>query len=237
MSVFLEVRDFQTWYGQFPTEMTAKMTEHTQSTAKMSTAGAQLYPVFLKLEQRRVLVVGGGTVASSKLGALTEAGAVVTVVAPQIAPEIVATGARCIRRTFRSADLDGVWYVVAAAPPTVNRQVEHLARKRRLFVNAVDDAAHASSYLGGVVRKGGVTLAVSTTGRLPALAGLLREALDELLPEDIDRWVSAGQAARQLWRQNRVAHSDRRPLLLRVLCDLYGRVDHSVTPDAVPVGD
>ena len=60
---------------------------------------------------------------------------------------------------------------MAAAPPEVNREVAAAAEERRLFVNAVDDPAHASLYLGGVVRRGGVTAAISTDGRAPALAG------------------------------------------------------------------
>jgi uroporphyrin-III C-methyltransferase/precorrin-2 dehydrogenase/sirohydrochlorin ferrochelatase len=200
--------------------MAANMTEAPRETQQNSKE-PELYPVFLKLDQRRVLLVGGGQVASSKLPALLAAGANVTVVAPRISDAIVATGVHCVRRSFRPADLDGIWYVIAAAPAGVNRQVERFASRKRLFVNAVDDAAHASSYLGGVVRKGCVTLAVSTGGRLPALAGLLREALSELVPEDIDQWITAGQSARDVWKRDRVPHSERRPLLLRVLCDLY----------------
>ena len=68
----------------------------------------------------------------------------------------------------------------------VNRQVLAAAERRQLFVNAVDDPAHATAYLGGVVRRDGVTIAISTDGRAPALAGLLREALDAWLPADLD---------------------------------------------------
>src|SRR5512145_1782045 len=127
---------------------------------------AQLYPVFLSLVGRKVVVVGGGTVAEAKLGALLAAGADITVVAPSIAVDIAKLGLRCVRRPFKAADLDGAWYVVAAATPNVNRHVERVARKRRVFVNTVDDAERASAYLGGVVRKGDLTLAISTRGRL-----------------------------------------------------------------------
>ena len=137
-----------------------------------------LFPVFLKLAGRRVLVVGGGPVAASKLAALAAAGAVVHVVAPDVVPEIAALGVAIARREFVAADLDDAWFVVAAATPEVNRQVADAAESRHVFVNAVDDLASASAYLGGVVRKGGVTLAISTDGRAPALAGLLREGLE-----------------------------------------------------------
>ncbi len=67
---------------------------------------------------------------------------------------------------------------MAAAPPEVNRQVVVAAEARRVFVNAVDDPPNATAYLGGVVRRYGVIVAISTGGRAPALAGLMREALD-----------------------------------------------------------
>src|SRR6187549_316955 len=134
-----------------------------------------MYPVFLKLDGRRVLLVGGGPVAASKLDGLLEAGARVTVVAPEVRPEIERAGVDVQRRPFATSDLEGSWWVVAAAPPDVNRQVLEAAEARGVWVNAVDDPPNATAYLGGVVRKSDVTVAISTGGRAPALAGLLRE--------------------------------------------------------------
>src|SRR5262245_9572407 len=155
-----------------------------------------MFPAFLDLTGRKVVVVGGGPVAAGKIEALVAAGARVTVVAPDIRPEIEATGVEIVRREFVDADLDGAWWVVAAAPPGVNRRVRAAADARRIFVNAVDDPQHATAYLGGVVRRDGVTIAISTDGRAPALAGLLREALDGFLPREIDRWLEASDEAR-----------------------------------------
>jgi uroporphyrin-III C-methyltransferase/precorrin-2 dehydrogenase/sirohydrochlorin ferrochelatase len=180
-----------------------------------------LYPVFLKLTGRRVLLVGGGTVAAGKLDGLLAAGALVTVVAPEIAPELERTGVTLLRRPFAASDLDGVWWVVAAAPPHVNRDVQMAAESRRLFVNAVDDPAHATAYLGSIVRRDDITIALSTGGRAPALAGLLREALDAWLPHDIGMWMAAADEARRHWKENRVPMERRRPLLLETLNRLY----------------
>ena len=83
----------------------------------------ELFPTFLKLAGRPVLVVGGGPVAASKLASLLAAGAEVTVVAPDVVAEIERSGVRIERRAFAESDLDGAWFVVAAAPPEVNRQV------------------------------------------------------------------------------------------------------------------
>ena len=93
---------------------------------------------------------------------------------------------------FEPADLDGAWLVVAAATPEVNRQVAEVAETRRIFVNAVDDPANATAFLSGVVRRDGVTLAISTSGDAPALTALLREALDALLPRDLGELDVAG---------------------------------------------
>lgn len=180
-----------------------------------------LFPTFLKFGGRHVLVVGAGPVAASKLRGLLEAGARVTVVAPEMVAEIAAAPVERVRRGFEPADLDGVSFVVAAAPPDVNRQVAAAAHPRGLFVNAVDDLESASAYAGAVFRRAGVTVAISTDGEAPALAGLVREALEALLPDDLERWMDVSREARQGWLAERVPMEERRPLLLRALVDLY----------------
>lgn len=182
----------------------------------------RLYPAFLKLAGRRVLVVGGGPVAASKLRGLLDAGADVTVVAPAWVAEVAAADVTRVEREFQPSDLDGAWLVVAAAPPAVNRAVARAAETRRVFVNAVDDPPNASLYLGGVVRRAGVTFAVSTDGRAPALAGLLREGLDAVLPAaELERWLSEAARARERWRSERTPMEERRPALLDALVRLY----------------
>jgi siroheme synthase-like protein len=180
-----------------------------------------LFPAFLKLTGRRVLLVGGGRVAAGKLAGLLDAGARVTVVAPRVAEELERPGVRILRRPFEPCDLDGCWFVVAAATREVNRRVADAAETQHTFVNAVDDVEAASAYLGGVVRKGGATVAISTGGRAPALAGLLREALEKLLPEDLGEWLTSAESLRTRWREEDVPMEARRPLLLRALDELY----------------
>jgi len=184
-----------------------------------------LYPLFLKLAGRRVLVVGGGPVALGKVRALLEAGAVVTVVAPQIQPELEALEKKgnisIALRSFEQSDVEGSWLVVAAAPPAVNRSVAAAAESLRLFVLAVDDTSAASAYGAGTLRRGGVTVAVSTNGRAPALAGLLREGLEAVLPDDLEAWTAEAERQRQAWHAARVPMTERRPLLLEALNRLY----------------
>jgi uroporphyrin-III C-methyltransferase/precorrin-2 dehydrogenase/sirohydrochlorin ferrochelatase len=186
---------------------------------------AALYPVFLKLDGLPVVVVGGGNVAASKLDGLIAAGARVTVVAPQISNAVRARAGELVtilEQPFREAHLAGARWVVAAATPEVNRDVAAASAARGLFVNAVDDKAAATAYLGGVVRRGPVEIAISTGGIAPALAGLLREALDALLPHDLDRWIDVANLARRDWKASQVPMPERRPLLLRALDKLYG---------------
>jgi uroporphyrin-III C-methyltransferase / precorrin-2 dehydrogenase / sirohydrochlorin ferrochelatase len=191
-----------------------------------------LFPVFLKLERRRVLLVGGGRVAAGKVRALVEAGADVTVVAPAVREEIAAAPVSVRARRFTPTDLDGTWYVVAAAPREVNVEVAREAHARGVFVNAVDDPENASAYAGAIVRRAGVTIAISTGGDAPALAGLLREALEALLPDDLDGWMECAREARRRWLAGAVPLEARRPLLLDALAELYERrADRAPRPE------
>lgn len=180
-----------------------------------------MYPAFLNLRSRRVVVVGGGRVAAGKIDALLAAGADVIVVAPEIRPDIESRNVTLVRRPFQESDLDGAWWVVSAATHEVNREVLQAAESRHVFVNAVDDPANATAYAGGIVRRDGVTIAISTDGRAPALAGLLREALDGWLPRDLDAWMAAADEARKAWRDQGVPMEERRPRLLEALNRLY----------------
>ena len=184
-------------------------------------ADAALYPVFLRLAGRRVLVVGGGRVASGRIPALLATGARVVVVAPEVRPEIADQPIVIERRPFRAPDVDGAWLVVAAAPPEVNRVVGAAAEARRVFVNAVDDPRSATAYTAGVLRRSGVTVALSTDGRAPALAGLLREALEAALPEDTAEWLAVAETLRLEQKKGGVPLERRRPLLLEALNRLY----------------
>lgn len=180
-----------------------------------------LLPLFVNLAGRRVLLVGGGEVAASKLGQLLAAGASVRVVSPVVSPEIEGAGVTVERREFRPSDLDEVWLVVAAATPAVNRTVADAAAIRRVFVNAVDDPANATAFLGGVIRRDGLTLAVSTSGHAPGLTALVREALDAVLPHELGDWMEVARRERAGWRRDAVPMAARRPLLLEALNRMY----------------
>lgn len=196
-----------------------------------------LLPLFVKLAGRRVVLVGGGLVATAKLKQLLALGADLRVVSPQVSPEIERAGVAVALREFRPSDLDQTWLVVSAAPPEVNRAVAEAAEARRVFVNAVDDPAAATAFLSGVVRRDGVTLAISTDGEAPGLTALLREALDALLPRDLGTWMDEARRQRAVWRREKVSMAERRPLLLEALNRLYGRSEAGSPNDFAPVED
>ena len=148
------------------------------------------YPVVLDLTGRPCLVVGGGAIALRKVSALVEAGARVTVVSPSLTPAVLrlATEAplRWRPREYAAGDAAGfVLVMVATDDRAVNAAVAAECRERGIWVNCADDPARCDFILPSVLRRGAVTVAVSTGGRSPTLARLLREDLDALLPRDV----------------------------------------------------
>ncbi len=150
----------------------------------MSQAGPQpLFPLFLDLRQRRVLVVGGGTVAARKVAALLDAGADVALVAPTLEPSLEALvragRVALLGAEFRPEQLDAAWLVVAATDAVeVNRIVADAAHARQRWVNVVDDAQLASAQIPARVQRGPLQIAISSGGAAPMLARHLRERLE-----------------------------------------------------------
>lgn len=170
-----------------------------------------LFPLFLDVTGRRVLVVGGGTIAARKALDLIAARADVTVVAPEIAAELVASPTATltlVQRAFEEGDLDGAWLVVAATDdPDVQTRIAAACERARVFCVAVDDPPNASAYGGAIVRRGPVTIAISTSGEAPALARLLREILEQALPDE--GYVEAARALREKWKTTRTPMASR----------------------------
>jgi uroporphyrin-III C-methyltransferase / precorrin-2 dehydrogenase / sirohydrochlorin ferrochelatase len=187
-----------------------------------------LLPIFLKLEGRRVLIVGAGAVALDKIGSLLKTGARLRVVAPEARPEVRAfagDGAiEWVRRAFKPADLDGHELVIAATDqPEVNAAVYREAGERGIFCNSVDDIPNCDFFFGSVVARGSLQIAVSTAGESPALAQRLRREIDAQLPQDVGPWLEQiGELRREILATH--PRSEERRLLLhelahRPLCD------------------
>ena len=145
------------------------------------------YPIALVLDGKRCLVVGGGEIADGKLDALLLAGAVVTVVSPEVRPRIAALAAdgqiKLHQRPYQTSDLDEVYLAIAATDdrPTNARMVTE-ARAAGILTQAVDDIPYCDFFAVAIVRRGDLQLGISTNGRSPAFARWMRERLDTDLP-------------------------------------------------------
>lgn len=152
--------------------------------------------MFLKLEGRRSVVVGAGTVARPKIESLLRAGASVRVIAPEARPEVIAWARdgklEWHAREFAPDDLAEAFLVVAATnSQTVNHAVAEAARAAGVLCNSVDDPPDCDFYYPSVVERGDLQVAISTGGKSPALAMQLREELSGMLPEDLGPWLDA----------------------------------------------
>jgi precorrin-2 dehydrogenase/sirohydrochlorin ferrochelatase len=153
----------------------------------------RLFPIFLKLETLDVLLVGGGNVGLEKLTAMlgNSPEARVTVVADRFLPELrdfVAekSNVNLVERKFDLSDLDGKDLVVLATDdPTLHERIKRVTDERRILTNVADTPALCDFYLGSIVQKGDLKIAISTNGKSPTVAKRLREFLTDLIPDDI----------------------------------------------------
>jgi len=148
------------------------------------------YPIFLQLQDRRVLVIGGGKEAQHKVRGLLAAGARLTIIAPKLTKELQGRQASgeldVLQRDYQDGDLAGYEVcMVATDDGAVNAQVAAEGKRQRIWVNAADDPANCDFILPAVVRRGAITLAASTGGTSPALARRLREELEAYLTEEM----------------------------------------------------
>ena len=145
-----------------------------------------LYPVNLRVDGHRCLVVGGGQVALAKVEGLLEAGALVDVIAPDVVPELDArSGVTVHRRSYCTGDVAGYRLVIAATGcQEVNAEVYRDGESVGVWVNSVDDPEHCSVTLPSRLRRGPLMVTCSTGGHSPALSRWLRQRLeDEIGPE------------------------------------------------------
>ncbi|MGB8028573.1 MAG: siroheme synthase CysG [Terracidiphilus sp.] len=187
-----------------------------------------LLPIFLKLEGRRGLLVGAGTVALEKIGSLLKTGLRLRVIAPQAREEVRALAAEgkleWAEREFEPADLDDNFIAIAATDvPEVNAQVYREAVARGIPCNSVDDIPHCDFFFGSVVSRGDLQIAISTAGESPAVAQRVRREIDEQLPQDLGRWLAQlGELRREVLATH--PRSEERRVLLhelaqRQICD------------------
>ena len=159
------------------------------------------FPMFIRLEGRRGLIVGGGVVALRKIEKIAPYGASLRVIAPQILPEIEAmTDVERVKRCFRMSDLRANWAFVIAATddPQQNHVIADQCSRRNIPVNVVDDPEFCSFIFPAVVHNGPFSVGISTGGASPTAAIYFKERLEAMVPERVDEildWLSAQRGA------------------------------------------
>tara|TARA_R110000737_G_scaffold245987_1_gene256483 strand:- start:473 stop:1099 length:627 start_codon:yes stop_codon:yes gene_type:complete len=155
-----------------------------------------LYPIFLKTSSLHVLVIGGGNVAEEKLTFLTKSSpdATVTMVSPMFRKTTVALAAKykvkMISDVYNKTYLKGKHMVIATTDVSeVNVQVYEDCRALDKLINVADNPPYCDFYMGGIVTKGNVKIAISTNGKSPTTAKRLRQFFEEVIPEDISKMV------------------------------------------------
>jgi siroheme synthase-like protein len=163
-----------------------------------------LFPLFLKLEGRKCLVVGAGAIGEGKIQGLLETGADVCVVAPEATESVQqwakAGKVRWLRRQFRDSDLDNCFCIVAATSSnSLHERIFRAARHHGVLCNVVDVPELCDFYYPAVVRRGALQIAISTSGESPALAQRLRKQLEKQFGQEYAVWVKQlGKSRRKL---------------------------------------
>lgn len=190
--------------------------------SRLSAEKKDLFPVFLKLNQRRCVVVGAGKTAEEKIPSLLTCGANVLVIAPSATPKIK-TLARSkklvwLERRFVAEDLNDAFLCIVATPSkAVNRAVFQEAQQRGILCNVVRDGANCNFYYPAVVRRGALQIAISTAGHSGALAKRIREELEHQFGPEWAVWLRwLGQARSSLY-DDPLSPRQRRTLLHKLV--------------------
>jgi len=192
------------------------------------------YPIFAVIDNQPCLVVGGGAVGERKVADLMAAGARVTVVSRTLPPELAALASRgeisYLPEDFREAQVEGMALVMAATDdPEVNARVSAAAQARAIWVNVADAPEYCTFIVPAQVRRGELTLAISTGGASPALARQVREELQQHFGPEYGPYLDLLQRVRTRLLAERRGLPDNGPL--------FHRLVHSPLKEAVAQGD
>ncbi|WP_323882210.1 siroheme synthase CysG [Aeromonas caviae] len=179
-------------------------------------------PIFCRLDNKPVLLVGGGEVAERKARLLLDAGAQLTVVAPDLDPELAELAANgtieWLDAEFAPAHLTGKWLVVAATDRReVNALVYQSANMARIFANVVDDPKRSSFIMPSIIDRSPLMVAISSGGKAPVLARLLREKLEALLPQHLGAVAAFAGSLRERVKARFATMGERRRFWERLL--------------------
>ncbi len=169
----------------------------------------KLYPLMLSVEDRNAVVIGGGSVAARKVSDLVERGARVTVIAPDVDPAIIELQVQhsgrieIVHREYAPGDLKGAFIVFSATDDeSVTERVFNESGELNVLLNAVDDPDHCGFFVPSWFSRGGLVVAVSTSGISPALAARIRREIEGIIPGDIEETLSALHRARTVLKND-----------------------------------
>ena len=160
------------------------------------------YPVYIQLQEQPCVVIGGGKIAEGKVQGLLTAGAKVKVISPDLTSYLRTLSKENviehIERTYQTGDLTGAFMVICATDQVeINHKVWQEASANRQLVNVVDDTPRCNFIAPAILRKGDLTLAISTAGKAPALAVRLKERLQEQLGTEYERFLELSGQLRE----------------------------------------
>lgn len=182
-----------------------KVNSHMSSADKNSSEINNLFPVFLKLEKLRLLIVGGGYAGMEKLQAVLKNSPATSIqlVASTISNEIkemalLYNNIRLAEKSYDINDLDQADLVIVAVNDVhVSEQIQADAKNKGLLINVADKPGLCDFYLGTVVRKGNLKIAISTNGKSPTIGKRLKEIFSDLIPDEIDKVLDNMQVLRE----------------------------------------
>lgn len=181
-----------------------------------------LYPIYLNLQDKKCLIVGGGKVAERKAETLINYGAHVKVVSPHVKESIKIWQRQgklaVLERVFRFEDLEEIFLVfIATNNAKLNKEVADLCRTKGIPVNAVDDPPNCDFYVPSVLRRKSLSLAISTEGKSPLFARRLREKLEKIITEDYGEFVDIMGELRPIIKNSSLSENERREVFLELL--------------------
>ncbi len=152
------------------------------------------FPAYIKLENRKILVIGGGKIAGDKISHLLDFTKNITIVSPKIETRVEEFiknySLKYINREYQKDDINGFYIVIVAADDIeLQKRVYKECQKKRILCNSVDSIDYCDFIFPSYIKKGDLTIAVSTSGASPSLSKYLRGSIEKLIPNDIDKFL------------------------------------------------